>query len=197
MPQFLDFDDGVIVSKRVEDFWNGPQSDQEIFFLAKKFNLTIRDEFFVQTKEIRRNCPDCMGCHNSICTLGCFDSDTNVVCLWDKALKEIIGTKLILHEYGHVIYEQIFETNLSEDEAFEQSEEFAQYVEDNYTIALSFCEGCSENQIQARIQRMHLGDMMDHAIEGIIAGFALAAGGAAFAILASRFLTKEKFAIAI
>lgn len=197
MPQFLNFDDGVIVAKRVEDFWNGPESDQEIFFLAKKFNLTIRNDFVVQTKEVRKNCPECMGCKNEFCTLGCFDSDSNVVCLWDKALEEIIGTKLILHEYGHVIYDQIFETNLSEDEAFEQSEQFAQYIEDNYTIALEFCEGCSENQIQARIQRMHAGEMMDHALEGIIAGFALAAGAAGFALAASKFLSKDKIAIAI
>ena len=210
MPQFLDFDNARIVSQKVEDYFNSPQSDQDIIFLAKKFNLQIKEDFLVHTSEVRRNCPECMGCKNDSCILGCFDSDTDVVCLWDLALEEIIGTKLILHEYGHVIYDQIFIDDLDEDDSFEQSEAFAQFVEDNFTISLEFCEGCSDTEIKAKVMRkgfklnqLHLPgvedvtgmtgtEMRSEAFRGIIAGLSLALGAAIFAVALNAVFGQDR-----
>ena len=203
MPQFLDFDQAVIISREVENYFNDPKSDNDIIFLARKFNLGIRENFVVSTKAILRNCPECSGCHNEVCTLGCFDSEANVVCLWDQALEEIIGTKLILHEYGHVIYDQIFTNELSEEEAFEQSEEFAQFVENNFDIAVDNCLTCSETPLMKVFRKTGYMDMTPEGItgisaqemkaevtRGIIAGLSLAIGGAIFAYIISKSSNK-------
>jgi len=181
--QFLTFEQAVPVCESVESFFNSPESDQVILTLQQKFpNLKIKEDFVVETKEIKKNCPECMGCEDDYCTLGCFRTDPATVCLWEEALESIIGTKLIVHEYGHVIYDQVFVNDLSEDEEFEQSEEFAMYMERTFTISLEFCDGCSEDPAE-QISSMTVEHMQDSAIDSIIAGVGFAFGALIFALI--------------
>lgn len=187
--QFLSFEQAVPVCESVESFFNSPESDQVILKLQQRFpNLEIKEDFVVKTQAIKKNCPECMGCKDDYCTLGCFRTDPATVCLWEEALESIIGTKLIVHEYGHVIYDQVFANDLSEDEEFEQSEEFAMFMENNFTISLDFCEGCSEDPTQHNMS-MTLGDLEDSALDSIIVGIGFAFGAFVFAIIANWLAT--------
>lgn len=200
--QFLTFDDAVIISRQIEDYFNSPESDETILALAQGFNLGIKENFVVHVEEIQKNCEECMGCHNGSCILGCFSNDNpNKVCFWDEAIEAVIGTKLIVHEYGHVIFDQIFTTELSEQDAFEQSEAFAQFMEDNFVISLAFCTNCSNYPIGEAPtimegkgethQMMHVGDMVDSLIGAVIGGIGFAIGGALIALAANQLLSPE------
>jgi hypothetical protein len=51
----------------------------------------------------------------------------------DKALTHRpIGKKLIYHEMGHAIYDQIYDDGLSPQESFLKSEEVAMYIENTF-----------------------------------------------------------------
>lgn len=200
--QFLTFEDAVIISRQIEDFFNSPESDEMILALSQAFNLGIKENFVVHVEQIEKNCEECMGCHNGSCILGCFSNDDpNKVCFWDEAIEAVIGTKLIVHEYGHVIFDQIFTTKLSEEDAFAQSEAFAQFMEDNFIISLAFCANCSEHPIgeaptilegENEIhEMMHAGEMIDSLIGAVIGGVGFAIGGALIALMANQLLSPE------
>jgi len=189
--QFLSFDNAVVISRQLELFFNSPDSDRILQHLAERFGLEFKPEFIVQVKEIRKNCPECMGCHNGSCILGCFWSDDpSTLCYWDQAIEAVIGSKLIVHEYGHVIFDQVFTTKLSGDDAFFQSEEFAQYMERNFKISPIFCQNCNPTPLhEAELQEIdfiHIigaEDMMNEFIVAIIAGVGFGIGAAALAFV--------------
>ena len=138
----LSFNDAVSLTHQIIAFFNSPLSDPTIFFLADKFNLKIKENFTVNVQSIEKNCKECSGCHGGSCTLGCYISQESGsvgrLCYWDKALTEVAGTKLVVHEMGHVIYDQIFSDGLNPDASFDKSEVFAQFVENHYDFDMSF-----------------------------------------------------------
>lgn len=185
--QFLTFDNAVQISRQIEDFFNSPDSDQVLFALQKKFpNLRFKDNFFIKVESIEKNCEECMGCNDNECILGCFvDENPNKLCFWDEALEEVIGTKLVVHEYGHVIFDQVFENDLSEELAFRQSEEFAQFFENNFEISVEFCENCSQKPLEnhVRVSNMHINEMADQFIGSIIGGLGFGIGSIVLSFL--------------
>ena len=184
--QFLTFENAVVISRQLEQYFNSPDSDRVLQHLAQRFGLGFKPNFIVQVKEIRKNCPECMGCHNGSCILGCFwNDDPSTLCYWDEAIEAVIGSKLIVHEYGHVIFDQVFTTKLSGDDAFAQSEEFAQFLERNFKISPIFCQNCNsvplhEPELQ-EIEFSHIiggEDMFNEFIVAIIAGVGFGIGAA-------------------
>lgn len=195
--QFLRFEDAVTLSRGIENFFNSKESDEIIFELANKFNLGIKENFIVNVPNIEKNCQECMGCHAGGCILGCFITEPGEpqrVCFWDEAIEAVIGTKLVIHEYGHVIFEQIFTNKLNESDSFQVSEEFAQFMENNFTISLGNCIGCSIEELSEssitsqndKVDQFTVTESRDKMIEGFLFGLGLAVSGGIIAILISR-----------
>lgn len=198
---FLRFEDAVSLSRELESFFNSPQSDSVIVELAEKFKLGIKKDFTVFVPVIEKNCKECMGCHSGGCILGCFITEPGAaekVCFWDEAIEAAIGTKLVVHEYGHVIFEQIFTNELNEEAAFEKSEEFAQFLEANFTIIPGGCNNCSQepfsefvpgNQENSKMDDVFdtLGNAPNQLIESLIVGIGFALGSAGFALIINQF----------
>lgn len=137
---FLTFDDAVSMTNQLISFLNDGLIDTELEALAKKFKIRLKENRTFHVDEINRNCPECSGCHAGGCILGCFkhSSSSSVLCYWDKALDSIIGSKLVVHEMFHLIFEQGYDNDLPEDEAFELSEKFAMFGEENFDFHLRF-----------------------------------------------------------
>ena len=197
--QFLRFEDAVILSRKIEEFFNSPESDSIILELAQKFNLGIKRNFIVNVPTIQKNCEECMGCHAGGCILGCFISgpgEPQKVCFWDEAIEAVIGTRLVVHEYGHVIFEQIFTNNLDEENEFQLSEDFAMFMENNFTIDLEDCLNCSSEPLSQTdlVPGKTNTDMIDtiqdaprQILESLIIGVGIATGSALFALLINQF----------
>ena len=198
--QFLTFDNAVVISRQLEEFFNSQESDPVLIHLARTFGLEFKPNFIVQVKEIRKNCPECMGCHNGDCILGCFmNEDPSTLCYWDEAIEAVIGTKLIVHEYGHVIFDQVFTTKLSGDDAFVQSEQFAQYLERNFKISPIFCQNCNSVPLHEAdlkgIEFVHIiagEDMLNEFIVAIIAGIGFGIGAATLAFAFDQLTGPEE-----
>lgn len=193
MPEFLTFEDAKTVTYQIINFFNSPDSDPTITALANQFNLGIRDTFLVTVTSIEKNCPECSGCHGGSCTLGCHISQDNgsagKLCYWDKALTEVAGTKLIVHEMGHVIYDQIFIDNLSPKDSFNQSERFAQYMENHYDFDMSFnFDGFNSNP---QIQKLDFTGMKESGIRIIELVIIFVAAGVITYVITQKF-TKAK-----
>ncbi len=194
--QFLRFEDAVSLSRQIETFFNSPESDSIIIELAEKFNLGIKENFVVHVPIIEKNCKECMGCHAGGCILGCFISgmdEPQKVCFWDEAIEAVIGTKLVVHEYGHVIFTQIFTNNLNEEASFQLGESFAQFMEDNFTVD---CFNCSEEPLSETdlVPGKPSTDMIDtiqdaprQLLESLIIGMGIAVGSALFALIINQF----------
>ena len=197
--QFLRFEDAVILSRKIEEFFNSSESDPIILELAQKFNLGIKRNFIVNVPTIQKNCEECMGCHAGGCILGCFISgpgEPQKVCFWDEAIEAVIGTRLVVHEYGHVIFEQIFTNNLDEENEFQLSEDFAMFMENNFTIDLEDCLNCSSEPLSQTdlVPGKTNTDMIDtiqdaprQILESLIIGVGIATGSALFALLINQF----------
>ena len=197
--QFLRFEDAVTLARSIENFFNSEESNDIILELANKFDLGIRENFRVFVDTIEKNCEECMGCHAGGCILGCFITEPGEplrVCLWDEAIEAVIGTKLVVHEYGHVAFDQIFTNTLNDSDAFQVSEEFAQYFEDNFTISLENCIGCStealsESSINSKQENNALSDSLQNTpialLEAVIIGVGFALGSAGFALIINQF----------
>lgn len=201
--QFLTFEDAVTISRQIEDFFNSPESDPLIASLAQKFHLEIRNNFFVHVDNIEKNCKECMGCHASSCVLGCFITEPGKpirLCFWDEAIEAIIGTKLITHEFGHVIFEQVFQNDMNDEDAFVMSEQFAQFFEASFRISPGFCSNCSNEPLSELSElevHEHLtaGDLGENFLSSIFAGLGLGIGfaiiGVATSFAANQLLAPE------
>ena len=195
--QFLKFEDAVTLSRKIENFFNSPESDSIIIDLAERFNLGIKENFIVHVDNIEKNCQECMGCHAGGCIAGCFITDPGQpqrVCFWEEAIEAVLGSKLVVHEYGHVVFDQIFTNQLNENDAFQLSEQFAQYMEDNFTVSLEDCVGCSTTPLSESSiikqdnheQGITGNQSTDKILEGFLFGLGLAVSGGIIAILISR-----------
>ena len=73
---------------------------------------------------------------------------------------------------------------------FDESEKFAQYIEDNFTNNLIWCGQCKSYEIllenQTQIQGLTFEASRDKLIEGFVVGMGLAISGAIVAIVVSR-----------
>jgi hypothetical protein len=134
----LSYNDAVVITHKLVAYLNNPDSDGIIEQMGTVFNLKYRNGFYLHVSSIQRNCPECTGCHKNMCTLGCYIDGEDKVCYWDKALDSILGTKLIVHEIGHLVYRQAFISDLPPEQDFQQSEQFAQYFETHFDINPQF-----------------------------------------------------------
>lgn len=134
----LTYEDAVVITHKLIAYLNSPDSDGIIEQMGTVFNLQFRQGFNLHVGSIQRNCPECSGCHKNLCTLGCYIDGEDRVCYWDKALDSILGTRLIVHEIGHLVYRQAFVSNLPPEQDFQQSEQFAQYFESHFDINPEF-----------------------------------------------------------
>jgi len=174
MVRFLTFEDAVSMTNEMINYFNSPVSDSIVFSMANRFNLQIKENFVVSVTSINKNCSECSGCHGGKCTLGCYVSqesgDPGRLCYWDKALTEVVGSKLVLHEMGHVIYDQIYFSNLPEEQNFNLSEKFAQYMENNFefdTVILP--QGFNQNPVIDNFTFRAMHDSMIRVAEIVIA----------------------------
>lgn len=146
--KFLDFDQAVDLSERLVDFSNSPQGLETFKTISQQTGLKVKDTYKVYVNKYERNCSDCSSCSDKGCVLGCLKTPSFHVCYWDKALEEIIGTKLVMHEIGHLWFDQVFDTKgMDQDQFFDESEKFAQYVENNFTDNLAWCAECKRYEI--------------------------------------------------
>ena len=150
--KFLDFNQAVDLSELLLDYFNSSQGRPTVIMLGNEFGLTIKENYKLNVSKYEKNCPDCMDCtEKDGCILGCFKTPADHVCYWDKALEKILGIRLVTHEMAHVLFEFAYDTgNMSKDEMFKTSEKFAQYVENNFTSSLVFCDQCQEFEIELK-----------------------------------------------
>lgn len=185
MAQLLTFDQAAQISHQLEDYFNSPDSNDVILFMADKFNLRVKPDFTVRITSIQENCPECSGCKCGECILGCYETHSRntpgKLCFWDTALESVLGTKLIVHEFGHVIYDQIYDSGLPSAEDYDMSEKFAMYMENNFDLNMQYLATTTHESaitIHPRITRI---------LEAVIIGVSISAASLVIAhILAKR-----------
>jgi len=176
--EFLEFDDAVVLSNLLTDFVNSTDGHRVMQFLAERFELKLKPNYQIQLGEIRKDCPDCMGCHQGSCILGCLKVPQNVMCFWERALKRIIGTRLVVHENAHLWFIQAFEMDfMDEEQFFEEGEKFSEYVENNFTKSLVFCEKCQSFVINLpKLKMMGILETGEEVQRAIVLGIGIGIG---------------------
>lgn len=176
--EFLEFDDAVVLSNLLTNFVNSTDGRRVMQFLADRFELKLKPNYQIQLGEIRKDCPDCMGCHQGVCILGCLKLPQNEMCFWEKALKRIIGTRLVVHENAHLWFIQGFEIQfMDKNQFYEEGEKFAQYVENNFTKSLVFCEKCQSFVINLpTLKHIGMGEAGEEVVHAILFGAGIGIG---------------------
>lgn len=187
MPELLSYNDAVVITKQLIDYYNSPDSDQVLLFMADRFNLRIKPDFTVHVNSIHKNCPECSGCKCGECILGCYETHVRGqpgdLCYWDQALEYKLGTKLIVHEMAHVIYDQVYENSLSEKDAFDQSEQFAMYMENHFDVNMQYMAHTSAISISPRLQSI---------TDAIIIGVAISAASLVIAHVVAKRISRPR-----
>lgn len=169
---FMSFEDAVFFSERLIDFFNSPSSDPVLLMLGNQWNLQLKPDHTIMVDSIEKDCPECMGCNDKGCILGCYIEHRiiNKICFWETALKEVVGSRLITHEFGHVLFSQAYETShFSDSEDFETSEKFASFVENNFELDFGFDpDGFEEPKL-----RVYNFETQDRFFDGLIFGAGL------------------------
>lgn len=146
--KFLDFDQAVDLSERLVNFSNSPQGLETFRIISRQTGLKVKDSYKVHVNKYERNCTDCASCSDKGCVLGCLKTPSFHMCYWDQALEKIIGTKLVMHEIGHLWFDQVFDTkDMDKNQFFDESEKFAQYIENTFTDNLAWCAECKRYEI--------------------------------------------------
>jgi hypothetical protein len=129
----LAFEQAKSLTYRMVDWFNSSDSDAYIYGISQRFNLKIKDDFTVRINSINMNCSICRVNGHGERIAGCYHETNKSICYLDKALTHRpIGKKLIYHEMGHAIYDQIYDDGLSPQESFLKSEEVAMYIENTF-----------------------------------------------------------------
>lgn len=187
---FLSFDEAVQLTRNLERFFNSTESDNQLEFLRQRFNLTYKQGFVLKINDIVRNHHECTGCSNGQCVLGCYMSHNGNISYWDKALTKIIGARLVVHEVGHVVHEQIFEQDLDPNSHFERSEQFAQYMENNFNRFMHFMTPHDTTQNQTNNENLEF-STNDGSFAGAIMGGIAFGLGVAFAAIVVKSMSKK------
>jgi hypothetical protein len=138
------------------------------------------------------NCTECNVNGHGERIAGCYHEDRKSICYLDKALTHRpIGKKLIYHEMGHAIYDQVFNNSLSKEESFLKSEEVATHIENTFPEFLEenllvhhFVFGIDDKDDVASLGF----SAKDTIIKGLLWGIAFTTG----AILMSSILDRKK-----
>tara|TARA_R110002167_G_scaffold154479_1_gene348692 strand:- start:12 stop:608 length:597 start_codon:yes stop_codon:yes gene_type:complete len=188
----LAFNQAKTLTYRMVDWFNSANSDAYLHGISQRFNLKIKDDFTVRINSIGMNCSECNVNGHGERIAGCYHEDKKSICYLDKALTHRpIGKKLIYHEMGHAIYDQVFNDGLSPEESFLKSEEVATHIEN------TFPEFLEENlMIHHSVFGADTGDEVrslafsakDTIVKGLLWGLAFTTG----AILMSSILDKKK-----
>lgn len=184
--ELITFEDAVTLTNLLINYINTDQGKDVLNQIGKKFNLTLKKDFTIWRGTISKNCPDCSGCHNGSCILGCMKTPGYNLCYWDEALEKIVGTGLVVHELAHIWFDQAYDNILDRgsEEFFQESEEYAQYVENNFTSSLAFCEKCEDFVIDLNKLSMTFDGIMTHPVTiSIITGMSFAIGGFVISLL--------------
>ncbi len=129
----LAFEQAKSLTYRMVDWFNSSESDAYIHGISQRFNLRIKPDFTVRINSINMNCSICRVNGHGERIAGCYHETNKSICYLDKALTHRpIGKKLIYHEMGHAIYDQIYDDGLSPQESFLKSEEVAMYIENTF-----------------------------------------------------------------
>ena len=188
----LAFNQAKTLTYRMIDWFNSANSDAYLHGISQRFNLKIKDDFTVRINSIGMNCSECDHNSNGEKIAGCYHENKKSICYLDKALTHRpIGKKLIYHEMGHAIYDQVFNNDLLPKESFIKSEEVATHIEN------TFPEFLEENLMihhaafgvdpQDDIRTLAF-SAKDTIIKGILWGVAFTTG----AILMSSILDRKK-----
>lgn len=191
----LTFEDAVTLTHLLVEYFNTDMGKNILGEIGQHFNLKLKDSFDITIGKISKNCPDCSGCHQESCILGCTKTPGYDMCYWDEALKKIVGTGLVVHETAHVVYGQAYENPLSENSKgyFEQSEQYAQYVENKFTDSLVYCLECQDFVIDLKRLSTRFSSVMDNqVVSGIITGIGFGIGSFAAALLIGVLKTKSE-----
>ena len=188
----LAFNQAKTLTYRMIDWFNSANSDAYLHGVSQRFNLKIKDDFTVRINSIGMNCSECNVNGHGERIAGCYHEDKKSICYLDKALTHRpIGKKLIYHEMGHAIYDQVFNDGLSPEESFLKSEEVATHIEN------TFPEFLEENlMVHHSVFGADTGDEVrslafsakDTIVKGLLWGLAFTTG----AILMSSILDKKK-----
>ena len=129
----LAFEQAKRLTHRMVDWFNSSDSDAYIHGISQRFNLRIKDDFTVRINSINMNCSICSVNAHGEQIAGCYHETNKSICYLDKALTHRpIGKKLIYHEMGHAIFNQIFDNSLSPQESFLKSEEVSMHIENTF-----------------------------------------------------------------
>ena len=129
----LAFEQAKTLTYRMIDWFNSSDSDSYIHGISQRFNLKIKPDFTVRISNIGMNCSECDHNSKGERIAGCYHEDKKSICYLDKALTHRpIGKKLIYHEMGHAIYDQVFNNDLSPEESFIKSEEVSMHIENTF-----------------------------------------------------------------
>jgi hypothetical protein len=129
----LAFEQAKTLTYRMVDWFNSANSDAYIHGISQRFNLKIKPDFTVRISNIGMNCTECNHNSKGERIAGCYHETRKSICYLDKALTHRpIGKKLIYHEMGHAIYDQVFNNSLSPEESFLKSEEVATHIENTF-----------------------------------------------------------------
>lgn len=191
----LAFEQAKQLTYRVVDWFNSSDSDAYIHGIAQRFNLKIKPDFTVRISSIGMNCTECTVNAHGDRIAGCYHDDKKSICYLDKALTHRpIGKKLIYHEMGHAIYDQVFNNSLSPQESFLKSEEvathieytFPEFLEENLMIHHSVF-GASDDDTSISGKSLQT-TAKETLIKGVLWGIAFTTG----AILMSSILDKKR-----
>jgi hypothetical protein len=186
----LAFEQAKSLTYRMVDWFNSSNSDAYIYGISQRFNLKIKDDFTVRINSINMNCSICKVTSHGERIAGCYHETNKSICYLDKALTHRpIGKKLIYHEMGHAIFDQIYNNSLSPQESFLKSEEVAMYIEN------TFPEFLEENLLIHHF--VHDTNMIENTFtevvkDNVIRGVVWGAGFTIGAILISNLLNKKR-----
>ena len=129
----LAFEQAKTLTYRMIDWFNSANSDAYLHGISQRFNLKIKPDFTVRINSIGMNCSHCNVNAHGERIAGCYHETNKTICYLDKALTHRpIGKKLIYHEMGHAIYDQVFNNDLSPEQSFLKSEEIATHIENTF-----------------------------------------------------------------
>lgn len=191
----LTFEDSVILTDLMISYSNTQQGKEILGQIGNKFNLKLKPDFKIWRGSITKNCADCSGCFNGRCILGCMKTPGYNLCYWDMALEKIVGSGLVVHEVAHIWFDQAYVHEFKEDskEFHEQSEKYAQYVENQFTSSLAFCLECQDFVIDLKQLSSTFNGFFTHpVIASLIIGVGFGVGSALVILIVGHLTNKKK-----
>jgi hypothetical protein len=134
MMMYLDFPDAVNMTYKIINYFNSPEGRSYVSQVGSLFGFKTKPGYVLSVSNIYENCPQCSGCSNGRCVLGCFVWPNNYICYTDSGLQNLAGMPLVIHELFHLLYNQAYLYLPPDTQTMETSEYFAVWGQNNFVI---------------------------------------------------------------